>query len=168
MGHALGLGHANFDGNLMAQQVNFFPSEKYSNIKITFNPDNRSNESPSSYGNGPLFLRIEVPNEAPVGQYTIPISLNILTESIGPETVHLGDLSIDAPIQGNITTLANLTLSVIKPPTIEEKIKEFWDVYGDIISLLGAGFAGALSTYIFDYLKNRKKADRDQKQQRLF
>jgi hypothetical protein len=30
-------------------------------------------------------------------------------------------------------------------------------VYGAMISIVGAGLAGGLSTYLFDYLKNRKK-----------
>jgi hypothetical protein len=48
-------------------------------------------------------------------------------------------------------------MSVVRPPTISEQVKEFWATYGDLISLVGAGFAGGISTYVFDYLKNRKK-----------
>jgi hypothetical protein len=65
---------------------------------------------------------------------------------------------LSVPNQGYISKQANLSLSVIEPPTLSEQVKEFWSVYGTLISLMGAGFAGALSTYLFDYLKNRKKS----------
>jgi hypothetical protein len=51
----------------------------------------------------------------------------------------------------------NLTLSVIKPPSIDQQMKEFWGTYGSLISLVGAGFAGAASTFVSEYVKNRKK-----------
>ena len=51
-----------------------------------------------------------------------------------------------------------MTISVVEAPTISEQIKEFWSVYGAMISIVGAGLAGGLSTYLFDYLKNRRKS----------
>jgi hypothetical protein len=45
----------------------------------------------------------------------------------------------------------------VKPPGIDQRIKEFWNTYGSLISLVGAGFAGGASTIVFEYLKNRKK-----------
>ena len=53
--------------------------------------------------------------------------------------------------------VTNPTISVLAPPNIGEQIKDFWTVYGSIISILVAGFAGAFSTYVFDHLKQRKK-----------
>ena len=46
------------------------------------------------------------------------------------------------------------------PPTLGEKIKDFWNTYGSPISLVGAGFAGAFSTYIFDHIRSRKGSKR--------
>jgi hypothetical protein len=54
---------------------------------------------------------------------------------------------------------SNLTLSMIKPPTISGQVKDFWSVYSILISILEAGFAGALSTYVFWLSKKRNKED---------
>jgi hypothetical protein len=152
------------NSDIPPKAVSFVPSEHYSNIKITFNPQKSTNESSSSVsssssGTAPVPFRIEVPDEAPIGQYTIPILANISTGTLFPsDFINLFNSNLSVPTQGYFTKQANLTLAVIKPPSISEQVKDFWSVYGALISLLGAGFAGALSTYIFDYLKNRKKA----------
>jgi len=36
-------------------------------------------------------------------------------------------------------------------------IKDFWSSYGTLVSLIAAGFVGGFSTYIFDYVRSRKK-----------
>jgi hypothetical protein len=124
--------------------VGFIPSTNYSGIKITFNPSNSSNMSSISsnmsplssnmssisspfFGIAPAPFTIEVPKDAQVGQYSIPVMVNISSGSLFPSK-------------------------------LTEQVNEFWSTYGTLISLMGAGFAGALSTYLFDYLKNRKKS----------
>lgn len=138
------------------QSVRFFPSENYSNIKVIFNPDRSSNST--SFGLSPAPFRIQVPQDAQVGQYSIPVMVNISSGSLFPsEFIELPNFNLSVPTQGYISTQANLSMSVVRPPTISEQVKEFWSTYGALISLVGAGFAGGVSTYVFDYLKNRKK-----------
>ena len=138
------------------QSVRFFPSENYSNIQVVFNPDNSSNST--SFGLAPAPFRIQVPSDAQVGQYSIPVMVNVSSGSLFPsELIELPNFKLSVPTQGYISTQANLSMSVVRPPTISEQVKEFWATYGDLISLVGAGFAGGISTYVFDYLKNRKK-----------
>jgi hypothetical protein len=85
--------------------------------------------------------------------------VNISSGSLFPSKfINLLNYNLSVPNQGYISKQANLSLSVIEPPTLAEQVKEFWSAYGTLISLMGAGFAGALSTYLFDYLKNRKKS----------
>ena len=138
------------------QSVRFFPSENYSNIEVIFNPDRTSNST--SFGLSPAPFRIQVPQDAQVGQYSIPVMVNISSGSLFPsEFIELPNFNLSVPTQGYISTQANLSMSVVRPPTISEQVKEFWSIYGALISLVGAGFAGGVSTYVFDYLKNRKK-----------
>lgn len=138
------------------QSVRFFPSENYSSIKIVFNPDRSSNST--SFGLSPAPFRIQVPQDAQVGYYSIPVMVNISSGSLFPsEFIELPNFNLSVPTRGYISTQANLSMSVVRPPTISEQVKEFWGTYGALISLLGAGFAGGISTYVFDYLKNRKK-----------
>jgi hypothetical protein len=147
---------------IQPQDVNFIPSQNYSDIKVIVQPDRSSNSSTStSFAVPPSLFTIEVPKDAQVGQYSIPIMVNVSTGSLFPSKL------IEIPTLTNITLPtnelfitkpANLSLSVIKPPTMAEQIKDFWSAYGALISLMGAGFIGGLSTYIFDYLKNRKKS----------
>jgi hypothetical protein len=68
------------------------------------------------------------------------------------------NFNFSVPNQGYITKQVNLSLSVIKPPTTAEQVAEFWDAYGSLISLMAAGFIGGLSSYLFDYLRSRKKS----------
>jgi hypothetical protein len=156
--------------------VGFIPSTNYSGIKITFNPSNSSNMSSISsnmsplssnmssisspfFGIAPAPFTIEVPKDAQVGQYSIPVMVNISSGSLFPSKfINLLNYNLSVPNQGYISKQANLSLSVIEPPTLTEQVNEFWSTYGTLISLMGAGFAGALSTYLFDYLKNRKKS----------
>ena len=67
--------------------------------------------------------------------------------------MNLGNQTVLVNSQGYHTARTNLTISVIEA----QQIRDLWSVYGALISLVGAGFAGGISTYLFDYLKNRKK-----------
>jgi len=116
--------------------------------------------NPSKFANSPTSLKITVPNEASVGNYIIPILTNVSIGTIFPSdyvefTNNFKTLNISVPTEGFTTISANLTVSVIEAETISERVKEFWGVYGALISLIGAGFAGGVSTYLFDYLKSK-------------
>ena len=136
--------------------TNFMPAEDYSSIKLQFKGDKLNK---SSYGIEPAPFTIKVPNNAQVGQYSIPIRANTSTGSTFPynKFVRLFDVNLLISTQGHKIVPANLTISVVEPLTIQEQLKDFWSVYGVPINLIGAGFAGGLATYLFDYLKSRKK-----------
>lgn len=135
--------------------VGLLPSQNYSSVKVVFNPDRLNS---SSFGIAPAPLRIQVPSNAQIGQYAIPILVNISAGSLFPsKIIQLSNFNVTVPAQGYTTTKANLTISVVMPPSIDQRIKEFWDTYGSLISLVGAGFAGGASTIVFEHLKNRKK-----------
>jgi hypothetical protein len=126
--------------------VSFTPSQNYSAIKVLFNPDKLN---ASSFGIAPAPLRIEVPGNAQVGQYVIPILVNMSAGSIlTSKVIQLANAK---------TTKANLTISVVEPPSVNQRIKDFWSTYDSLVLLVGAGFAGGASTVVFEYLKNRKK-----------
>jgi len=139
---------------LLPKLANFTPYQNYSNIAIKFNPFGLN---VSSFGVAPVPLRIEASNNAQIGTYTIPVLLNLSTGSVFPSKfIQLANLNVSMPTQGYISGKGNLSISVISPPTIDQRIKDFWSVYGSLISIVGAGFAGAASTYVFEYVKNRK------------
>ncbi|NAL77646.1 hypothetical protein [Nitrososphaera sp. AFS] len=134
--------------------ANFTPYQNYSNVLVKFNP-NRLDLS--SFGVAPLPLKIQASNNAQIGKYTIPVLLNLSTGSVFPSKfIQLANLNVSIPTQGYISGKGNLSISVVPPPSIDQRIKDFWSVYGSLISLIGAGFAGAASTFVFEYLKNRK------------
>lgn len=134
--------------------ANFTPYQNYTDISIKFNP---SKLNITSFGVAPIPLKIESSNNAQIGKYTIPILLNLSTGSVFPSKfIQLGKLNISMPTQGYISGKGNLSISVVPPPSIDQRIKEFWSVYGSLISLVGAGFAGAASTFVFEYVKSRR------------
>jgi hypothetical protein len=142
---------------LVPNVTNFIPDEDYSSITLEFIDDKSNN---SSYGIEPAPFKIEVPKNAQVGQYSIPIIADISTGSTFPynKFINLLDVNLPSiPTQGHRSASANLTISVVEPLSVQERVKDFWSVYGPLISLIGAGFAGALTTHLIDYLKGRKK-----------
>jgi hypothetical protein len=146
------------NNGISAKVVGFIPSQNYSTIKVLFNPDKLN---ASSFGIAPAPLRIEVPSNAQIGQYVIPMLVNMSVGQIfSSKFIQLGNVNVLSPTQGYVTTKANLTMSVVEPPSVNERVKDFWSTYGSLVSLVGAGFAGGASTVVFEYLKNRKKEKR--------
>ena len=137
--------------------VDFNPSKNYSSIKVPSDP-NRSANSSTFFGIAPTPFTIEVPKEAEVGQYTVPILVNISLGSLFPaRSIELWDFNFSVPDQGYINKQANLSLSVTEPPTSAEQLAAFWDAYGSLVALMTAAFMGGLSSYFFEYLRSRKK-----------
>jgi hypothetical protein len=143
--------------------INFMPVENYSSIELEFIRD-KLNKSYS--GIEPAPFRIEVPKNAQVGQYIIPLRANISTGSTFPyfkfvefSNVNLPSNSTEIITKGHKIALANLTISVVEPLSIQEQLRDFWSVYGGPINLTLAGLAGGLSTYLIDSLKSRKKKE---------
>jgi hypothetical protein len=143
--------------------IEFMPVQNYSSIELEFIRDNLNK---SSSGIEPAPFKIEVPNNAQVGQYIIPIRANISTGSTFPYykfikifNVNLPSNSTEILTKGHNFALANLTISVVEPLSIQEQLRDFWSVYGGPINLTLAGLAGGLSTYLIDSLKSRKKKE---------
>jgi hypothetical protein len=143
---------------LISDVASFLPIENYSKIEIQPSNSNELDRSNASTSNsGPTTFRITVSRDAEIGEYTIPILVDISTGSIFPsEFLRLSNFNFSVPTKGNVLRVTNLTMSVLEPVTVQEQIKEFWGAYGGIISLVGAGFGGGLATIVLDRLKSRK------------
>jgi len=141
------------------QSADYSPAQTSGSVKVEFNPDKLN---VSSFSITPAPFRITVSPDAQIGQYTIPVSLNISKGSIFPSKALINVANFSLPITANnyATGNANLTISIIEPPSLGQKIKDFWNTYGSPISLVGAGFAGAFSTYVFDHIRSRKESKR--------
>ena len=142
--------------------ASFLPIENYSKIDVQshnideLNSRVAGNDVPSS-NMGPTTFIIKVSSDAEIGEYTIPILVNMSTGSVFPsDFLRLSKFNFSVPTKGNILTIANMTITVTEPITAQDQIKEFWGAYGGIISLMGAGFGGALASYVLDRVKGRK------------
>ena len=119
----------------------------------------------------PLF-KIAIPQQTPLGIYTIPlivtirepsaatltkpISINAREGKVDPEF----ELSKKYPTVGYLTRPLNLTVTVMPPNSISDQFREFWGVYGGFITIIGiiaGGFVGAFATMMFDRRKKRKE-----------
>ena len=70
---------------IQPQDVNFIPSQNYSDIKVIVQPDRSSNGSTSTlFAVPPSQFTIEVPKDAQAGQYSIPLMVNVSTGSLFP------------------------------------------------------------------------------------
>ena len=106
----------------------------------------------------PIQIEISAPKDAKIGAYTIPITANISFGSNFPS--NLIDFNNEYPIfidtKGYEIKNGNFTVAVIEPPTFQEELKNFWAAYGSMITLIGAGFAGGLSSLFFEHIKERR------------
>jgi hypothetical protein len=146
------------DEGFISDVAGFSPIENYSKIDMQANDmDELANGESSQTDTGPTTFNIKVSGDAEIGEYTIPMVVNMSTGSVFPsEFLRLSNFGFSVPTKGNVLAVANLTLSVIEPITFQDQIKEFWIAYGGIITLIGAGFGGGLASYVLDRAKNRK------------
>jgi hypothetical protein len=148
--------------------ASFLPLENYSRIDIQ--PSNNMDEleggdESSSSDMGPTTFVTRVSGDTEIGEYTIPILVNMSTGSVFPsEFLRLSNFSFSVPTKGNVLTVANMTITVTEPVTTQEQIKEFWGAYGGIITLIGAGFGGGLASYVLDRVKSRKNKTSDNRE----
>lgn len=118
----------------------------------------------------PLF-KITVPQQTPLGIYSIPLSVTIREPSEATLTKPISinarggivdpefELSKRFPTVGYLTQPLNLTITVIQPSTISDQFRDFWGVYGAFIGIFAGGFVGAFAKLVFD---RRKKGQKDE------
>lgn len=137
--------------------VNYIPYN-YSGIEIIFDPEELHKPY---YDTSPAPFRLKVPSDAPVGEYTIPILANVSVESTFPSGF-FGLSGFNIPTQGYTTAVANFSTTILEESSIQEEFKDFWNTFGEPISLIAGGFVAGFTAIIFDRIKNRKK-DKPQK-----
>jgi hypothetical protein len=117
--------------------------------------------------NQPPLFKIGVPQQTPLGIYTIPMIATIREPSLATITKPLSvsprggfvdpefELSKKYPTVGYLTKPINLTVTVIAPSTITDKFKDFWGTYGQFIGIFAGAFIGAFAKVLFDRRKKR-------------
>ena len=119
--------------------------------------------------NQPPLFRIAVPQQTPLGIYTVPLIVTIREPSIATLSKPLSvnttrgavdpefDLSKRYPTVGYLTKPLNFTVTVMAPMTISEQFKDFWGTYGQFIGLFAGGFVGVFAKFLFDRKKKRQE-----------
>jgi hypothetical protein len=127
-------------------------------IELINKNDNLTNSTIGGSTTEPLQIEINVPDDAKIGTHTIPITANISFGSNFPS--NFIDFKEKHPIFidtiGYEIKNGNFSVDVIEPLTFQEEMKNFWSAYGSMITLIGAGFAGGLSSLFFEYIKERR------------
>jgi len=147
--------------------TDLYDFQNYSSINIDLlEPEKNSTDSSIDiYGTEPIQLKINVPKNAKVGNHVIPLSANISFGSIFPS--NFVDFENKYPIkidtQDYELKSGNFTINVIEPLSFQEELKIFWAAYGSIISLVGTGFAGGMSSLFFESIKDKRKRSRELK-----
>jgi hypothetical protein len=140
--------------------------QNYTSINIELLEPNKKNANETNLNineTEPIQLKVTVPKNAKVGKHVIPISSNFSLGSIFPskfiDVENKIPIHIDA--MGFDLKSGNFTINVVEPPSFQEELRVFWAAYGSIISLIGAGFAGGLSSLFFESVKEKKKQKRE-------
>lgn len=128
------------------------------NIELINKDDNLTNSTIGGSTTEPVQMEISAPEDAKIGTHTIPITANISFGSNFPS--NFIDFKNKYPIfidtKGYEIKSGNFTVNVIEPLTFREELKDFWSAYGSMITLIGAGFAGGLSSLFFEYVRERR------------
>src|ERR671918_1732118 len=115
---------------VISDVASFLPIENYS--KIDIQPNNNIDEldggggssgggEPQSSNMGPTTFMTKVSSDAEIGEYTIPILVNMSTGSVFPsEFLRISNFSFSVPTKGNVLRVANLTITVTEPVTAQE------------------------------------------------
>ena len=153
-------------------------------INITLGVTNSVNMENNNYNTGPSFnssellvnvqrnqpplIKIDVPQETPLGIYTIPLVVTIREPSIATATKPIYtapqsgtvdpevELSKKYPTVGFLTKPVNFTVTVISPMSIHDQFKDFWETYGQFIGIFAGAFVGAFAKQMFDKFKKGK------------
>ena len=119
--------------------------------------------------NQPPLINIDVPQQTPVGIYTIPLVVTIREPSMATTTKPTFiapqggtvdpkfELSKKYPTVGYLTKPVNLTVTVIPPKGIDDQFKDFWDTYGQFIGIFAGALVGAYARQMFDKAKRKKE-----------
>jgi hypothetical protein len=106
--------------------------------------------------NQPPLFKVAVPQQTPLGIYTIPLIVTICEPSIATLTKPISvnttrgavdpkfELSKKFPTVGYLTKPVNFTVAVIAPMTIAEQFKDFWGTYEQFIGLFAGGFCRSI------------------------
>lgn len=119
--------------------------------------------------NQPPLFNIAVPQQTPLGIYTIPLIVTIREPSVATNTKPISintrggtvdpefEISKKYPTIGYLTKPINLTVTVISPKSISDHFRDFWAIYGQFIGIFAGAFVGASVTLVFDKIKKHKK-----------
>ena len=147
-------------GNLL-KNIEFKSIQNESGIKIIPKIEKLTE---TFFNTQPVVFDISVDDSVEVGQYTIPILLKINVEAQRQAAKFL-NLQYYTPSfynsSGYILADSNLTISVIPKLSGIELFKEFWDTFGDFVSLIGGGFIAGITALVFERIKNKKR-DKDE------
>ena len=124
-------------------------------------------------------IRVNVSDKVPPGPHTIPIMSTISFPSIvdisplinssnnntvvrqGSNIPENNDSSLaTVPTNISLTTISPRPSSftvIVEPYPFQEQFKDFWGTYGDMISLIGGGFAAGLSALLIDRFRSRSR-----------
>jgi hypothetical protein len=157
----------------------------FSNDVINITLDNISSANNNNYNTGAVFnsgelhinvqrnqpplFKISVPQQTPLGIYSIPLIVTIREPSVATITKPIFintrggtvdpefELSKKYPTVGYLTKPINLTVTVISPMSISDQFKDFWATYGQFIGIFAGAFVGAFAKLLFDKVKEKKE-----------
>ena len=149
----------------MLKSVEFESIQNESGVKLT--PKIKKLSDPV-LTTQPMTFDISVDDSVNVCPYTIPVLLKTNVEAQGQAAKFLNLHYFDPSFynsSGYVLSDSNFTITVIPKESLFQVFKEFWDTFGDFISLIGGGFIAGTTALVFERVKNRKA--RDKGQQRL-
>jgi Na+/H+ antiporter NhaD/arsenite permease-like protein len=112
-----------------------------------------------------VLFDINVDDSVEVDPYTIPVLLKTNLEA-GGQAARFLNLQYFVPsiynTSGYMLSYSNIPVTVIPKLSGVEFFKEFWDTFGEFISLIGGKFIAGITASVFERMKNRKTGDKSQ------
>lgn len=143
---------------LNLNSTSFLPSyvsmsvSKVDNMNLDINP-NPLFVSPKSTGS--TVLTFDTFSNTKQGSHRLELTANVYLPTVN----NTNQYSFQSP-RLDIIQSYNMIVTVTPPPNFDEKFVAFWNVYGNVINLIGGGFAGGLSGWFFARLEKNKESEK--------
>jgi hypothetical protein len=127
-----------------------FSTNKIDGLRTDFTPT--ESEIPQ-VGIATSHLNIKAAADSVPNPYTLLIFVNISfpTQYVGGQTDPVK--VINQKIQGHST----LPITLLPPPTLEEQFTKFWSTYGELVKIIGGGFAGGSAAMVLGKFSKKPK-----------
>jgi hypothetical protein len=131
-----------------------FSTNKMDGLQTDFTP--KESDIPQ-VGIATSHLNIKAAADSEPNPYTLLIFANISF----PIQYSRSESGLTKVVSKNISEHSTLSLTVLPSLTAQEQFTSFWTTYGELVKIIGGGFAGGSAAMVFDRFSKKKTKEKE-------